>query len=70
MIRPVRRQAKEIVVPLGIPGRAYGQCPDGPRCHTVIMLFVSLYVLSELVLAMPVEIDCLSSDDGAWAKIV
>jgi hypothetical protein len=41
----------------------------GARCHTVIML-VSLYVLSELVLAMPVEVNSLSCDDGAWAKIV
>jgi hypothetical protein len=33
------------------------------------MLLVSLHVLSKLVLAMPVEIDCLSSDDSVWAEI-
>jgi hypothetical protein len=32
------------------------------------MLLVSLNVLPELVLAVSVEIDCLSSDDGAWTK--
>jgi hypothetical protein len=70
-VRPVDdssgRQAKEIVVSLGVPGRAHGECPDGARRHTVLLL-VSLNVLPELVLAVSVEMDCLSSDDGAWTK--
>jgi hypothetical protein len=33
------------------------------------MLLVSLNVLPELILAMSVEIDCLSSDDGAWLRV-
>jgi hypothetical protein len=65
------RQAEEIIVSLGLPGRAHGECPDGARRHsTVIVLPVSLNVLPELVLAVSVEVYCLSSDDCAWTKCV
>jgi hypothetical protein len=67
----IHRQAKEITVSLGVrPGRAHGECPDGARRHTIIVLLVSLNVLPELVLAVSVEVDCLSSDDCAWTKCV
>jgi hypothetical protein len=63
-------QAEEIVVALGVTGRVHGKCPNHERHHAANILLMSLDILSKLILAMLVEIDCLSSDDGARAKIV
>ena len=61
-------QAEEIEVPLSVASRSHGEGSNGVGCHSVIMLFVGLYVLPIFIAAVSVVIDSLSSDDGMRAQ--
>jgi hypothetical protein len=65
---PTRGETKEVIVALGIAGRAHCQGANSTRCHAVVMLLMSLDILSKLVLAVPIEIDGLAGDDGVGTQ--
>ena len=61
-------QAVEIKVPLSVASRSHGEGSNGAGCHSVIMLFVGLYILLIFIVAVLVVINSLSSDDGMRAQ--
>ena len=67
---PSGGQAKEVPITLDISCWSHGNGPNGLRSHGVIMLFMGLNIFTQLKLAVPVEVNCATNNNGAGAQIV
>ena len=64
------REAEKIKVSLNIPSRSHGKCSNSVRGHTVVMLFMGLYIFTIFIVAMVIVVNGLAGDDGSRAHSI